>query len=1110
MRNVIIFVADGLRPDSVNPTDAPTLFNLRQQGVNFTNSHALFPTFTTPNASAIATGHYLGDTGDFSNTIYAGFPVPGAAGSVTPFIENNAVLADIDEKFPGNGFLDEESLLAFARQNGYSTAAVGKLGPILIQDVTQGNRVNGTVPPPTTIIIDDTTGKTGGVPLNADITKALTTAGLPVVTPDRGANGTSGTNTTAGTLVANNSQQQFFADATTKAVLPLFKDKAQPFALVYWSRDPDGTQHNQGDSLNSLTPGINGPTSKAAVKDADNNLKQLLDYLQASGQADNTDVFVTADHGFSTISKSAVDAAGTKTTSYAASLNYAGVNTGFLPKGFVAIDLARALNLPLYDPDTALVPLSGGNVTYTPVDATQGQLPKSGNGLIGGTGKVTNSQTDAKVVVAANGGSDLIYIPNNDPAVAQQVVNVLAQQDYISGIFADTQTLGPIAGTLPLSSIGLQGSAKTPVPSIVVNFRTFATDASKPAGSQVEIADTGLQQGQGMHGSFGRGDTFNNMVAIGPDFKKGFTDTAPVSNADLAPTLAKILGFQLPSTGDLKGRVIEEALTGGPSTVSSTAGTLRSSAATNGAQTVLNYQQVGNTRYFDTAGFLGRTVGLTAFAAVAPAFPTPSSTGFVKSLSFLGEAAFPARTVTVDGTLLGGLSGITYDAINNRYYAISDDRGSAPNEPGQAPRFYTMSVDLTGGTLDNNKVKFTGVTALRKPDGSTFAPLSTDTEGIGVTGKGTVYISSEGEVSGTNTIRVAPFIKEFSLANGQQVGTLPIPSKFLPDSATAASQTKGTYDNLAFESVAVTPNGKTLVSASENALAQDGPRGTASSGSRSRIVKFNLASGVAGKEFLYQTDAVAVAPNPATGFATAGLVDLLALDNTGNHLLALERSYSSGVAGTGNTIKLYEVNLDGATNIKGTDSLNALSASQLASIQPAQKQLLLNFDKLNLPSGLDNVEGLTFGPTLADGRRSLVLVSDDNFSPGNAATTPAQPRSFTQVLAFAVDVGSSATRAAAGIDLVTGSSLSGVPDFLTDGGSQGVTQGSDNLILAASTDLFGSGASSLSPVPSLPDVQAGANNAILDAIASKTSSQAESNSFFGAVTGDSQPVGLAL
>lgn len=917
--------------------------------------------------------------------------------------------------------------------------------------------------------------------------------------------------------LSNASQQQYFADATTKAVLPLFKDKAQPFAVVYWSRDPDGTQHNQGDSLNSLTPGINGPTSKAAVKDADNNLKQLLDYLQASGQADNTDVFVTSDHGFSTISKSAVDAAGNKTNSYAASLNFAGVNPGFLPKGFVAIDLARALNLPLYDPDTAVAPASGGNVEYTPVDATQGQLPKSGNGLLGGTGKVTNSQTDAKVVVAANGGSDLIYIPNNDPAVAQQVVNVLAQQDYVSGIFADTQTLGPIAGTLPLSSIGLQGSAKTPVPSIVVNFRTFATDSSKPAGTQVEIADTGLQQGQGMHGSFGRGDTFNNMVAIGPDFKKGFTDSAPVSNADVAPTLSKILGFQIPSTGDLKGRVIEEALVGGPSSVASSAGTLQSSAAANGAQTVLSYQQVGNTRYFDAAGFPGRTVGLTNSPTAAPIFPTPSSSGFVKSLSFLGEAAFPARTVTVDGTLLGGLSGITYDVTNNRYYAISDDRGTAPNEPGQAARFYTLNVDLSSGTLDNNKVKFTGVTALRKPDGSTFGPLSTDTEGIGLTGKGTVYISSEGEVSGTNTIRVKPFINEFSLANGQQVGTLPIPSKFLPDSAFAASQTKGTYDNLAFESVAVTPNGKTLVSASENALAQDGPRGTPSSGSRSRIVKFNLASGQAGKEFLYTTDAVTVAPKPEAGFATAGLVDLLALDNTGNHLLALERSYSSGVAGTGNTIKLYEVNLDGATNIKGTDSLNALSASQLASIKPAQKQLLLNFDKLNLPSGLDNVEGLTFGPTLADGRRSLVLVSDDNFNPGNPTTTPAQPRSFTQILAFAVDLSSSAARTAQaytapGTDVLTGASLGDrgaiATDILADGGlQQRSSQEGNNLILGGSNDLFGLGASFLSPVPSLPEVQTGANSLSLDLLSSRSSSQAELNSYFGAVTDNSPTVG---
>lgn len=626
-KNVIIFVADGLRPDAVNPSDAPTLSKLRQEGVNFINSHSLFPTFTTPNASAIATGHYLGDTGDFSNTIFTGFPVPSSSGgSVTPFIENDAVLADLEERFPGNNFLNEESLLAAARNAGYQTAAVGKLGPILIQDVTQGNRVDGVVPSPTTVILDDATGQADGVPLSPEVKAALVAAGLPIATPGRGANGSSGNNVTAGTAVANAIQQKFFVDATTNAILPLFQQQGEPFALVYWSRDPDGTQHNQGDSLNSLAPGINGPTSKAAIKNADDNLKQLLDYLQANGLAETTDVFVTADHGFSTISKSVIDAQGDLTTSYAASLSYPGVNSGFLPKGFVAIDLAHALNLPLFDPDSLLdpnKPVSAGNVQYAPVDPTKGQLPRFGNGLIGGAGLVADSQTDAKVVVAANGGSDLIYVTNNDPVLARQVVDFLSQQDYVSGIFVDDQALGPIPGTLSLSTIGLQGSAQTPVPSIIVNFTTFSSDPRNPNLSAISIADTSLQQGQGIHGSFGRQDTFNNMVAIGPDFKRGYVDQNPVSNADVAVTLAQVLGLNIPSNGELKGRVLEESLAGGPDGVIYQSGILKSEAAGNGEQTTLNYQQVGNTAYFDAGGYAGRSAGLNVNLLGKTIFGTP-------------------------------------------------------------------------------------------------------------------------------------------------------------------------------------------------------------------------------------------------------------------------------------------------------------------------------------------------------------------------------------------------------------------------------------------------------------------------------------------------------
>ncbi|HEY5130511.1 MAG TPA: alkaline phosphatase family protein, partial [Bradyrhizobium sp.] len=95
-RNLILFVPDGLRGQIVTPQTAPAMAEVRDKGVNFRNSHSLFPTFTTANASAMATGHYLGDTGDFSNTIYTGYPVAHANGTVTPFLEVDPVILDVD------------------------------------------------------------------------------------------------------------------------------------------------------------------------------------------------------------------------------------------------------------------------------------------------------------------------------------------------------------------------------------------------------------------------------------------------------------------------------------------------------------------------------------------------------------------------------------------------------------------------------------------------------------------------------------------------------------------------------------------------------------------------------------------------------------------------------------------------------------------------------------------------------------------------------------------------------------------------------------------------------------------------------------------------------
>jgi arylsulfatase A-like enzyme len=575
--NVILFVPDGMRASKVSPALTPAMAAVRDQGVNLKNSHSLMPTFTTANASAMATGHYLGDTGDFSNTLYVGFPVQSLNNSVTPFIENNRVLAEIDDHF-GDNYLNEDTILKLAREKGYSTAAMGKLGPTWIFDHTARTGTH-------TIIFDDWSGTVNGVPLSEEIKKALADAGLPSGTPPRGDNSKVGDAKTPGTTVANVEQQAYFADVATKVVLPLFKARNRPFVMVYWSRDPDGSQHNQGDSHQQLVPGINGPTSEAGMRNADGNLKRLSDALAELGLAETTNIIIAADHGFSTVSKES-------STSPAAQADYAGVPKGMLPQGFVAIDLAKALGWPLFE-------------TFAEKKRIEtGAFPRGGSGLIG------NDANKPDVVVAANGGSDLIYLPTADRKLAARAVEALLAQDYVSGIFV-RDDLGGFPGTLPMSALNLKGKAVMPTPAIVVNFRSWHAGCEEPVACGVEIADTSFQQGQGMHGSFSRADSNNFMAAIGPNFKKGFVNDAPVSNADVGKTIAHLLGLPVRHKGTLVGRVMSEALTGGttPRFVSLTK---RSAPSANGLRTVLLYQMVGQQMYFDAAGFPGRTLGLPA------------------------------------------------------------------------------------------------------------------------------------------------------------------------------------------------------------------------------------------------------------------------------------------------------------------------------------------------------------------------------------------------------------------------------------------------------------------------------------------------------------------
>jgi len=564
--NVVLFVADGLRPGMVNERTAPTMTALMAEGVRFTNTHSLFPTFTTANASGLATGHQLGDTGDFSNNIYVGFPLQPSGAVVAP-LENNRVLGEVDKHFGGD-YLNEETILKAARGASFSTAAIGKLGPVLIFDHTERTGQH-------TVIVDDVTGHSTGIPLSDEVKQRLTAAQLPLRTPERGDNAKPGTN------VANVVQQAWLTDVVTKALLPMFKERGKPFVIVFWSRDPDATQHGQGDSPLRLVPGINGPTSLAAIRNADDCLARLLSALREQGLDGTTDIVLTSDHGFSTISKESA-------TSWAATQSYKDVPAGLLPPGFVAIDLAHALGLKLYE----------ANGT----EAEPGTHPS--HALIGDDPK------KPAIVVAGNGGSDLIYLPTGDEQLANKIVGLLSQQDYTSGIFVD-DALGKIAGTLPLSAIALKGAAVTPVPSIVVNFRSFSTGCADPTACGVEVADTTLPQGQGMHGSFSRADTRNIMGARGPSFRQHFESGAPASNADLGRTIAHLLGLKIADRGQLTGRVLGETLPNGamPSAQSSV---VRSEPDAAGHVTMLLMQSVGAIRYFDAGGYPGRTLGLPA------------------------------------------------------------------------------------------------------------------------------------------------------------------------------------------------------------------------------------------------------------------------------------------------------------------------------------------------------------------------------------------------------------------------------------------------------------------------------------------------------------------
>lgn len=349
------------------------------------------------------------------------------------------------------------------------------------------------------------------------------------------------------------------------------------------------------------------------------------------------------------------------------------------------------------------------------------------------------------------------------------------------------------------------------------------------------------------------------------------------------------------------------------------------------------------------------------------------------SLSYIGQQIVASGT-SFQGTTVGGLSGIDFDAGTGTYYAISDDRSGL-----NAARFYNLSLNIDQFTRSATPgaagVAFNNVTTLQTPGGTAFAPNTVDPEGIRYNAATkTLVWSNEGQRTAAGLQN--PTVREMSL-DGSHVREFGVPTAYQPSGSVVGTTVgdRGINNNLAFESLTYSTDGRTLYTATENALVQDGPTASVANGSRSRILSFDVATGQAGAEYAYDVSPVALAPNPAGQFATNGLTDLLAIGD--RQFIGIERSFATGAQTpgtpvTGNTIRLYLIDARNATDISGRESIAGDD-----SVVAASKELLIDLSDLRNDDGsalaLDNIEGLTLGPVV-NGKQTLVLVSDNNFS----------------------------------------------------------------------------------------------------------------------------------
>jgi arylsulfatase A-like enzyme len=629
----VIMVWDGLRPDSVNATDTPNLYALKKSGVNFSDNHATYPTFTMMNGSSFATGSFPKTSGFYGNTFWT--PPQGNSNTIPSgkkadgknadyqdpvFTEDYQILTTLNSYYD-NQLLLVKTLFATAQSAGMVTATIGKSGAAYIQDLGRGGYFvdENTVMPRSLVAELQSSGF--ALPANtvngysgADAVLLASNNGSPTKKADYIAFNTTAYDPNGAIGIpardSSDTTQGAPEDAANKYMMSLFTQyilpNKKPMLSLIWFRTPDNAEHGYG-------PG--SANAKAGVRSQDARLGELITALRANGMDATTNVIVVSDHGHSSVSgplalyplraiapsatlpdrglingstsgasAAAIGAVSATGYSFSGDVRSADLLTY---RGFSAYDGAGCSVSAMYGLSAAGVPtlpvklddnagtLCGAANPNSPYQAISATLPTP---VAKFTVPVPGGMPANGIVVAANGGSDYFYVPGHDATTVKNLVRFLQQREEYGAIFVDSR-YGSIPGTLGMAEVNLENATRQDngQPDVVVSF-SWDDTVSIQGMTGIEFESVAGQRG--MHGSFGAPDVHNTLIANGPSFKAAATITTPSGNVDVAPTVAYLLGGLSMPQAD--GRILNEALLApaSSSTPIVTATTLSSSTAT--------------------------------------------------------------------------------------------------------------------------------------------------------------------------------------------------------------------------------------------------------------------------------------------------------------------------------------------------------------------------------------------------------------------------------------------------------------------------------------------------------------------------------------------------